>query len=213
MSRKTFRLKPAPALKPAYARMRGWRLRRIQDWLLAIGIIFLLAWIIVGMDNFSPDLKGFATVTDGDSLTLNSERIRLHGIDAPELDQLCRRGEQSYACGREARNQLRRLIGSGMVACKGLERDQYGRLLAVCEVAGTELNRAMVETGWAIAYGDYLIEEMKACSARHGLWEGTFDRPGEWRAGNRNIPGQGEQQNWFTRSLSFIGEMLSALFR
>lgn len=180
---------------------------------MAIGIIVLLARLIVGLDNFSPALEGFATVTDGDSLTLKGERIRLHGIDAPELEQFCRRNEQTYACGREARSQLQKFIGSGTVACKGSEKDQYGRLLAVCETEGTELNKAMVESGWAIAYGDYLVEEMKARSAGRGLWEGSFDRPQEWRAGNQSVLEQGARQNWFYCIGAFIGEVLSAFFR
>ena len=193
--------------------MRGWRLRRIRDWLLAIGIIVLLARLIVGLDSFVPALDGFATVADGDSLTLNGERIRLQGIDAPELDQFCRRGEQTYPCGREARNQLRKFIGSGTVTCKGSEKDRYGRLLATCETEGTQLNKAMVESGWAIAYGDYLVEEVKARSAGRGLWEGSFDRPQEWRAGNQSVLEQEAPQNWFYRIGAFINEVLSALFR
>src|SRR5690606_37709166 len=112
MSQRTFRP------KTDYGRRRGWRWRRMRDWLVAIGIIVLLARLVVGMDDLSPGLEGFAWVADGDSLTLNGERIRLHGIDAPELNQFCRRGEQSYDCGREAREPLRKLIGSGRVACK-----------------------------------------------------------------------------------------------
>jgi len=184
----------------------------MRDWLVAIGIIVLLARLVVGMDDLSPGLEGFARVADGDSLTLNGERIRLHGIDAPELNQFCRRGEQSYDCGREAREQLRKLIGSGRVACKGSEKDQYGRLLAVCETEGTELNKAMVESGWAIAYGDYLVEEVKARSARRGLWEGSFDRPQDWRAGNRSVLEE-TPQTWFYRIGAFIGEVLSVVFR
>jgi endonuclease YncB( thermonuclease family) len=35
------------------------------------------------------DVTGLATVIDGDTLVIAGERIRLEGIDAPELHQDC----------------------------------------------------------------------------------------------------------------------------
>ncbi len=37
------------------------------------------------------DLAGTASVIDGDTIEVHGQRIRLHGIDAPESRQLCRR--------------------------------------------------------------------------------------------------------------------------
>ena len=42
-------------------------------------------------------------------------------------------------------------------------------------------NRAMVETGQAVAYGDYRDAEMQARTERKGLWKSSFDRPQDWR--------------------------------
>src|SRR5690606_34119540 len=125
--------------------VRAWRWRRVRDWLVGIAIVALLARLILGLDAFQPRMEGVPHVADGDSLTLNGERIRLKGIDAPELDQLCLRDGSSYACGREARGELQRLINGRQVSCTGSERDQYGRLLGTCSLGETELNKAMVE--------------------------------------------------------------------
>ena len=42
-------------------------------------------------------ISGKASVTDGDTLRIGSERIRLHGIDAPESAQRCRAGGETWA--------------------------------------------------------------------------------------------------------------------
>ena len=43
-------------------------------------------------------------VTDGDSLRFDKERIRLFGIDAPEIKQICNdKFKKPYACGEEAK--------------------------------------------------------------------------------------------------------------
>ena len=54
-------------------------------------------------------ISGLARVTDGDTIRIKSERIRLHGIDAPELRQQCstETGEP-YQCGISAAEKTTR---------------------------------------------------------------------------------------------------------
>lgn len=124
---------------------------------------------------------GTARIGDGDSLTIGDERIRLVGIDAPELRQSCVEEGADYACGQRAREALVDLVAGRQIVCEARERDRYGRLLAICRAGETELNRAMVEAGWAVAYGDYGHEERLAKQAGRGLWAGSFDPPSQWR--------------------------------
>ena len=159
------------------------RWRRLWDWLLTLAILGLLVLLAARLDRTETrNLDGRVTVNDGDSLTLGTERIRLRGVDAPEFGQTCRKDGADYPCGRRARETLVALIAGRPVSCSGWERDKYDRLLAICTAGGADLNRRLVETGWALGYGDYAAEESAARRKGAGLWAGSFERPRDWRA-------------------------------
>lgn len=136
-----------------------------------------------------PTIVGVASVIDGDTLEIHAERIRLHGIDAPESSQLCARLGTKWRCGQHAALALADKIGGSTVRCEGSLRDRYGRLIAVCFKDSENLNRWMIANGWAVAFRrysqDYVDDEDQARSARRGIWSGTFDMPWDWRAGIR----------------------------
>lgn len=135
-------------------------------------------------------ISGRASVTDGDSLEIRGERIRLHGIDAVEARQQCRdRDGRRWPCGRRAAFALEDAIGGRTVHCRVRDRDDYGRVVGQCFAGGTDLSAAMVERGYAIVlrrYGrEYVPLEDRARAARIGIWDGEFERPGAWRASQR----------------------------
>jgi endonuclease YncB( thermonuclease family) len=166
--------------RPAARPRSVWR--RLWDWILTFAILGLLVLLAARLDRTETrNLEGRVTVNDGDSLTLGTERIRLRGIDAPEFDQTCRKGDADYPCGRRSRESLSALIGGRPVSCSGRERDKYDRLLATCTAGGKDLNRSQVEAGWAVAYGGYHTEEDAARRKGTGLWAGSFERPRDWR--------------------------------
>ena len=72
-------------------------------------------------------ISGVPTVTDGDTLRIGSEPIRLHGIDAPESKRSCRAGGDTWACGAAAARALRERIAGRPVECVECDRDRYGR--------------------------------------------------------------------------------------
>ncbi len=174
--RRRRRLPPAPRPK--------WRIA-----VDAVTVIALAAAIIYAI-NLVPgsSIRGNMIVVDGDSLRPKSggEDIRLHGIDASELNQSCQDGDgRSYPCGRRARDHLRKLVAGQEVACQTRDVDCYGRTVAVCKAGETELNRQMVADGWALAYRQhehrYVKDEVAAQAARRGIWQGTFEQPELWR--------------------------------
>lgn len=173
--------------------------RRLGDVLLAIVILGLLVLLAARLD-FSPSasLAGLPTVADGDSLTIAGQRIRLVGIDAPELGQTCGGKAGDYACGTMARQALIDIIGGATVTCSGSRRDRYDRLLASCSAGRLELNREMVRIGWAVAYGDFDAEESHARERGAGLWRGSFQQPRDWREAHE---GAGEREQDFLATL------------
>ncbi len=145
------------------------------------------------------DVAGVASVIDGDTIEVHGQRIRLHGIDAPESRQLCRLDGKPWQCGKDAANALAEKIARRPVTCEDLGRDRYKRIIAKCSVAGEDLGEWLVTNGWAVAYYLYSYEysraEHRAKSARRGIWAGQFVEPWEWRRGKRlaandDAPGQ-----------------------
>ncbi|PDT46647.1 hypothetical protein CO661_17200 [Sinorhizobium fredii] len=130
-------------------------------------------------------IVGRASVVDGDTIEIRDQRIRLHGVDAPESWQLCEDGDGgSYRCGKEAAAALDRfLAASRPIRCEVVERDRYERFVARCFRAdGREVNRWLVENGNAVDWkrysgGDYANVQEIARSKAIGIWRGKFQLP------------------------------------
>jgi endonuclease YncB( thermonuclease family) len=148
----------------------------------------LLVGALAARPSFA-DVAGHASVIDGDTLVVAGERVRLEGIDAPELHQTCTAYGQKWACGRTSAEWLREYLRGRQVECIGHARDRYRRLLAVCYVGGEDLNERLVREGWALNFRhystDYLQAETAAKSAGAAIWRGEFEPPWEWRAARR----------------------------
>jgi endonuclease YncB( thermonuclease family) len=124
-------------------------------------------------------------VKDGDSLVLAGREIRLSGIDAPELKQICQRGGKKWQAGQESAAWLESRIAGKTVSCVSEGRDQYRRIIATCYIEGQNLNEMLVRDGWAIAYRKYsdryITVEAEAKAAKKGIWSGECETPEAWR--------------------------------
>jgi len=126
-------------------------------------------------------------VIDGDTIASGEHRIRLEGIDAPEIGQECQRSSGAeFECGHRAAAVLRSLLRRGPVVCDFDGLDRYGREIAHCRAGRVDLNREMVRLGWAMAFtrysNEFAADEAEARAAGRGLWAGRFTPPWEWRA-------------------------------
>ena len=135
------------------------------------------------------DITGSTYVIDGDTIDISDVRIRLSGIDALEIDQICRTNGLIWHCGVEATKVMRHLTKGKTVTCIGNTKDQYGRLIANCFAGDVNLNATMVEAGMALAYRyyslEYVAQEGFARETKQGLWSGEFIAPWDWRKGKR----------------------------
>lgn len=184
-------------------------IRIVRDFLLGAVILLLMGLVAVRLDRPQEAMSGHARVVDGDTLVLYGKRVRLAGIDAPELRQVCQRDGQAWPCGTAAKSYLSGLIGDAQTACDADGSDKYGRLLAVCTVANRDLNAAMVADGYAIAFGNYQAEEAAARQKRLGLWAGTFDIPRAWRQSHGGMDEMPHMpQGWLQAAITGVGHRI-----
>lgn len=86
-------------------------------------------------------------VHDGDTIGRGPDRVRIWGIDAPEL---------SEPGGKTSRDYLRALIAGQPLSCEMIERDRYGRRVMRCALPDrTDLACAMVAAGHARDWPKY----------------------------------------------------------
>jgi endonuclease YncB( thermonuclease family) len=128
-------------------------------------------------------LTGHARAYDGDSIFFGHVEVRLEAIDAPERDQAClNRQGRFFPCGIASRDALRAMMADKQISCTISGKDKYRRLLGTCYAGGRDLNAAMVEEGYAIAYHyfseRYARQERRAKALHTGIWQdANFTEP------------------------------------
>lgn len=92
----------------------------------------------------------YTCVVDGDTVWLQGIKIRLEGIDAPEVSQpQCSRERR---LGNQATERLRQLLSGGQIVVKRVGRadeDRYGRKLRTLYVNGVDVGTVLVREGLA----------------------------------------------------------------
>jgi endonuclease YncB( thermonuclease family) len=166
------------------------------------GLGLLLA-LLLAAPLSAQTLTGPARAIDGDTLELQGQRVRLHGVDAPEIRQTCTRpclecdlamgvtpglSSETYACGVAARRRLEELIDSRPVTCRALDKDRYGRAVARCFVDAPHIDLSgwLVRNGLAVAYTKYSRDYVPQETAARGEQRGSgHDHRNVWRAARR----------------------------
>ena len=155
-----------------------------------IVVFVMITGVTVGASAQSRSLNGTARVVDGDTIEVSGEKVRLHGIDAPEINQGCLLPSgQAYRCGEDAKVVLETIIGGARVACEVLDTDRYQRSIGRCFAGHVDVGEEMVKRGFALAYRrystDYVLTEIDARNKGAGIWSSRFTPPWDFRAGKR----------------------------
>ena len=129
----------------------------------AMIVLFVLYGLSFIVGNLNKENQGeIVKVYDGNTITLveNQEKvkIRLYGLDAPELNQ---------NFGKEAREYLLNLCPlHSQAKVKIINKDKYKRVVGIVYCNTVNVNEKLVENGFAWAYReyskDYVVLENKA---------------------------------------------------
>ena len=144
---------------------------------------------------FGEIIVGKPMIIDGDTIIIDKKKIRLHGIDAPEKKQICKKTylhffifnfKKNYKCGEKSTSALLKKIKDKKIKCiLKDDRDIYKRHIGTCYLKDQNINKWLVKNGYALAYEKYskkyLFDEQYAKENKLGLWKGTFMKPEKWR--------------------------------
>lgn len=120
-------------------------------------------------------------ISDGDTIMILQDKqqikVRLFGIDAPEL-------KQPY--GKKSKQFLANLIAGEVVEVEENGKDRYKRTLGIIHFKGQDINAQMVLNGYAWAYVKYsriyVDQEKTAREKKRGLWQSSNPTPPwKWR--------------------------------
>ncbi len=157
----------------------------------------IIIFIFIISNALSNEISGVPKIVDGDTVHISGLKIRLEGIDAPEIRQKCKKEKikfssivsytfyQDYYCGKISKEKLSSKINRSEIKCITSSKDRYKRYLATCFKEKVNLNQWMVRNGYAIAYRRYskryIPDEDFAKENKLGLWKGKFINPEKWR--------------------------------
>ena len=123
---------------------------------ISLNILFIILFIscIHLKSQEIENIIGIAKVIDGDTIKIDSKKIRLFGIDAPEQKQFCKKTflsissisfKKNYPCGEISTNFLKKKIDNKIINCKSIGMDRYKRHIAECFKGKKNINALMVE--------------------------------------------------------------------
>ena len=160
-------------------------------------VLIIISLIFTYNHSLAKEISGIPRVIDGDTIHINSYKIRLEGIDAPEIKQYCKKPllkfsatigftiNKDYPCGLISKKKLIEKIKKSKIVCYSTSKDRYRRYIATCYLKNLNLNKWMVRNGYAVAYKryskEYVRDEEYAKENKLGIWKGTFIAPEKWR--------------------------------
>jgi len=148
--------------------------RRSLSPVLAGGLIFCLT---LAAPSTAQEIRGNAKVISGNQITVGKRTVRLFGMAAPGLEDICKIGDVKMRCGIVAWSELIKLADGQYLSCdiekvpaekpaatENSKPSEDGAKAVVaepvppsgpavkyatCYIGETDLNEALVRSGWA----------------------------------------------------------------
>jgi micrococcal nuclease len=165
---------------------------------MKISLVKILIQLFIIVLLSSPTLAASYKVTrvyDGDTVLCVQDgvqiKVRLVGIDAPEISHNKREAGQPYS--QQSMKYLAGLVLNKTVEIKGYGNDQYNRVLGELFIDNKNINLEMIKTGLAEAYkgkaakgfntDSYIVSEAAAKKSSKGMWTlgNKYISPSDWR--------------------------------
>ncbi len=180
---------------------------RLKRLLLILALSFLLPFLLQAKESIHTEEGVVRHVADGDTVTAVTNegaklKVRLYGIDAPEIQHINRRtgivSKPGQPYGEEAYRTLESKVLGKSVKLQIMDIDRYRRMVAILYLGDRDINREMVQEGFAWAYREYLHgpyaseyidAETEARSKHLGLWRQANPLP-PWEFRKRLRKGQ-----------------------
>lgn len=134
----------------------------------------------------SEQITGRAKAIDGGHLRIGKQTLRLDNIDFLPLSQTCKTSRgRTWRCGRRAQSRLRRLVRRRTLTCTINGQDSDGIKRATCTAGENDIGAMLVAEGYAFAnigiFASYRDAEKKAREEKSGIWQGSAERPSDFR--------------------------------
>ncbi len=163
----------------------------MRDFILALLFSAFILFGASGCPSAQSQEYTLSWIHDGDTITVKRGdkrvKVRLYGIDAPELDQPGGQVSLHFLMGFKGQK----------VHLQTINKDRLGRTVAIVSTDDTTLNAALLEAGHAWVYprfchlpvcGEWAEFEALAKAPKKGLWqEENPVPPWAWRQGKKGF--------------------------
>ena len=125
-------------------------------------ILVFFGFISINYVSATPiTLEGVASAIDGDTIIINTYKIRLNGISAPEL---------SEEGGNEAKQAMQKILDNKTIKCSLSGKKSYERYVGVCWFGAVDIGALLILRGFArdcFRYSDGRYSALEPKPARY----------------------------------------------